>query len=203
VLYKALKIPVCVAADLDVIRELGTFRKILEAVAPAEDVNELMQECTRIIAQVKALGPMISESETREQLSSILESNLRWTEASQLNTVRRELDKVSFLLSPTARLKQGMSSLKGEAVYTDLTAFLHRCRGVGVFLVPVGVLEDWVPDLASSGPNRKKKAEWATYVAGRIRESVVRDNDVWDFVDKMARFQRDEGARLAGYPSEP
>ena len=70
-----------------------------------------------------------------------------------------------------------------------------------MFLVPVGELEDWVPDLVVSGPSKKKKAEWANYAANRIRETTSRRDDVWDFVRQMATFQRDEGARLAGYPT--
>ena len=70
-----------------------------------------------------------------------------------------------------------------------------------MFLVPVGELEDWVPDLVASGPSKKKKAEWANFAANRIRETPSRPNDVWEFVRQMANFQRDEGARLAGYPA--
>jgi energy-coupling factor transporter ATP-binding protein EcfA2 len=54
-LYRNLKIPVCIAADLDVIRELGTFESILKAVASAEVVQELLEDCRRIINEVRHL----------------------------------------------------------------------------------------------------------------------------------------------------
>lgn len=200
-LYRNLKIPVCVAADLDVIRELGTFESILKAVAPAEIVQELIEDCRRIINEVKALGPIFDEGTTRSELTDIMNKTFDWTNASQLQWIRSKLSDLSGGLSQTARLKKGLDSLKGYNVYYDLFAFLNKCRSVGVFLVPVGELEDWVPDLVASGPSKKKKAEWANYAANRIRETPPQQNDVWDFVRQMASFQRDEGARLAGYPS--
>ena len=79
--------------------------------------------------------------------------------------------------------------------------FLNRCRTYGVFLVPVGELEDWVPHLVTTGQSKKKKAEWANHAANQIREHALEQGDVWDFVRQIASFQGDEGARLAGYPS--
>lgn len=201
-LYRNLKIPVCVAADLDVIRELGTFESILKAVAPAEVVQELISDCRRIIDGVKALGPVFDESTVHTVLTDIVSHKLDWRDASKLREVRNKLSELSSGLSQTARLKRGLDSLKTYPVYHDLVAFLNKCRSVGMFLVPVGELEDWVSELVSEGPSKKKKAEWANYAANRIRETPSRRNDVWDFVRQMASFQRDAGARLAGYPSE-
>jgi ABC-type Na+ transport system ATPase subunit NatA len=201
-LYKNLKIPVCVAADLDVIRELGTFESILKAVAPAEVVQELIEECRRIFNEVRALGPIFDEVAIRNELSDILSQTFDWNDSSQLKWIREKLSVLNAGLSQTSRLKKGLDSLTSYRVYHDLVAFLNRCRTVGVFLVPVGELEDWVPDLVTSGPSKKKKAEWANFAANRIRETPSRSDDVWDFVRQMATFQRDEGARLAGYPTQ-
>ncbi len=201
VLYKALKIPVCVAADLDVIREIGTFGQILKSVAPSDTAAELLSECTKIIESVKALGPIFDEGSTQQQLSNLLSETFDWQDITQLRRIRSALADLSSGLSLTARLKQGIDTLKDFSVYHDLVAFLNRCRSVGIFLVPVGELEDWVADLVLAGPSKKKKAEWANFAASQIRECQPRDDDVWDYIRKIAVFQRDEGARLAGYPS--
>lgn len=200
-LYKTLKIPVCVAADLDVIRETGTFKKILEAVAPSEEVDIICKECESILDSVKALGPIHNEEVTREILESILGDTFDWNDSKQLKEIRGKLSKLAGGLSQTARLKQGLSGFQQDSIFHDLKALLSKCRTYGVFLVPVGELEDWVSDLMTNGPSRRKKADWANYAALRIRETDVRDNDVWDFIRQMANFQRNEGARLAGYPS--
>lgn len=191
----------CIAADLDVIRELNTFKQILKAVAPAETADELLDDCRRIIESLKGLGPIYDEASTQEQLSQIMQETLDWSDAAQLKRIRVALSDLSSGLSSTARLKQGMESLKDHEVYHDLEAFLNKCRSVGIFLVPVGELEYWVADLTLNGPSKKKKAEWANYAATQIREAEPQDNDVWDYIRKLAMFQRDEGARLAGYPS--
>jgi hypothetical protein len=202
VLYRNLQIPVCVAADLDVIRELDTFENILRALAPVEAASELIADCRRIIAAVKALGPIYDEAQTHEKLSDILADTLDWQDVEQLNRVRRSLSELSGGLSQTSRLKRGLNSLGDSAVYHDLVAFLTRCRRHGIFLVPVGELEDWVSHLVAAGPSKKRKAEWANYAANRIRETSPDQDDIWDFVRQMASFQRDEGARLAGYPGK-
>ena len=203
VLYKALKIPVCVAADLDVIRELGTFGQIVKAVAPEEDTKEILADCRRMMKSVKAMGPVYDERSTRDRLSGILDETLDWSDAAQLKRIRTALADLSSGLSQTARLKQGMESLKEASVYHDLVAFLNKCRSVGIFLVPVGELEGWVSDLVISGPSKRRKAEWANYAANQIREAQPRADDVWDYIRKIGMFQQDEGARLAGYPSPP
>lgn len=201
VLYKTLKIPVCVIADLDVIRELGVFENILKAVAPTESIREIMSEVQRIVEQVKALGPIYDEEHTRNLLATVLTEKLDWTNVEQLKRIRKDLSELSTGLSQTARLKKGLESLQTYPIYHDLVALLHKCRIHGLFLVPVGELEDWVPILTTDGPSRKRKAEWANFAANRIRESPTNNEDIWEFVRQMACFQRDERSRLAGYPT--
>lgn len=203
VLYHSLKIPVCVIADLDVIQELSVFENILKAVAPGESVQELMDFVRRILEAVNALGPIYDEEHTRNALSGVLSEELDWNNHMQVNRIRATLSDLSRGLSPTSRLKKGLDNLKAYNVYHDLVALLNQCRSHGVFLVPVGELEDWMPQLTASGPSKKRKAEWANFAASRIRESAAGQDDIWDFIRQMASFQRDAGARLAGYPSRP
>ena len=198
-LYRNLSIPVCVAADLDVIRELATFEKILKAVAPDESVQGLMANCRQIIDRVKSLGPLYNEEQTRSSLNKILAKDFDWKDIEQLNSIRSTLSNLSRGLSQTARLKQGVDSLKGNDVYHDLLAFLNRCREYGIFLVPVGELEDWIPNLVQNGPSKKKKAEWANYAATQIRESPPDDDNIWKFVRSMSSFQQHEIKRIKGY----
>lgn len=189
----------CVAADLDVIREVETFENILKAVTSAETARELLEECRRIIDAIKALGPICTETRAKEVLSDALKEQFNWKDTVQLKRIRGMLSDLASGLSDTSRLKA--DGLRAFPVFRDVEAFLNRCRTYGIFLVPVGELEDWVADLAAGGPSKKKKAEWANYAANRIREVPPRESDIWDFVRKMGQFQRDAGARMAGYPS--
>jgi hypothetical protein len=198
-LYRNLKLPVCGIADLDLLHELDTFERIVRSLASTDETAEVMALCRKIMAQIKALGPIYSEIELQTQLKAIYEDKLDWSNVEQLNRVRRTLSDLSGGLSQTARLKSGVESLSSQVVYHDLKAFLGKCRSFGLFLVPCGELEDWVPSLMADGPSSRRKAEWATAAANKLREAVVGTGDVWAFVRQMAQFQRDEASRLSGY----
>jgi hypothetical protein len=198
-LYKNLKIPVCLVADLDLLRELGTFHSILTALASSEQTGEAVEKCKSIIEQIKALGPLHSELELAAKLKEILGETLKWSDAEQLKRIRRTLSDLSAGLSETARLKLGLESLSDKAVYHDLKAYLGTLRSLGVFLVPVGELEDWVPHLMHGAPSKKNKPERANFMANRIRENPAGTDDVWAFIQKMAEYQRDEISRIGGY----
>jgi hypothetical protein len=199
-LYKNLKIPVCLIADLDLLRELGTFHSILIALASAEQTRDAMEKCKNIIQQIKALGPLYSEAELAAALREILGETLDWSDVEQLGRVRGTLGDLSAGLSETARLKMGLESLSDQTVYHDLKAFLGDLRSVGVFLVPCGELEDWVPHLMDGAPSKKKKKPArANFMANIIRETPVGADDIWAFIQKMAEYQRDEINRIGGY----
>jgi hypothetical protein len=198
-LYKNLKIPVCLVADLDLLRELGTFKSILTALASSDAVRESMQKCQRIIEHIKGLGPLDSVVDVTKELNAILAMSLDWSNSEQLKTVRGKLGDLSAGLSETARLKLGVERLDDNAIKHDLKAYLGDLRSLGVFLVPCGELEDWVPDLMTEAPSKKKKPERATYMANKIREAAVGSGDVWAFIGKMAEYQRDEINRIGGY----
>lgn len=198
-LYRNLSIPVCVIADLDLLRALDTFERIAQSLASTDETKEVMAMCRKIITQIKALGPIHSEIELQTQLRAICEDKLDWSNVEQLDCVRRTLSNLSGGLSQTARLKNGVESLNSQEVYHDLKAFLRRCRRFGLFLVPCGELEDWVPSLMADGPSKKRKPDWANVAANKIREAVVGTDDVWAFIRQIAQFQQDEVARLSDY----
>jgi hypothetical protein len=199
-LYRNLRIPVCTIADLDLLREPGTFESIVKSLASTEQTAEVMAKFRSIIVQIKALGPIYSETELQSQLKSICESTLDWSNEEQLNSVRRKLSDLSIGLSQTARLKNGVESLGSSAICHDLQTLLGMCRRFGLFLVPCGELENWVPDLMANGPSKQRKPERANAMANKIREATVGTDDIWKFIRQMAWFQQDETSRLSGYP---
>jgi hypothetical protein len=198
-LYRQLKIPVCIMADLDLLRELDTFERIMKALSSTEEARTALAKCRSIIERIKAMGPLYAEEELRVRLQTIINLDLSWANMSQLADIRRTLSDLSTGLSLTARLKNGVESLRSEPVYPDLNALLGDCRGRGLFLVPAGELEDWVPELTAEAPSKRKKAEWANYAANKLRNAPVGTHDIWAFVRRMAEFQRDTINRLSGY----
>lgn len=193
------RLPVCILADLDLLRELDTFERIMKVLASTEQARAALEQCRSIIERIKAMGPLHTEGELSAELQAIIDLDLSWANVTQLADIRRKLSDLSAGLSLTARLKKGVESLRSDPVYADLNALLGDCRGNGLFLVPAGELEDWVPDITAGGPSKKKKAEWANHAANKLRDAPVRTDDVWAFVRRMAEFQRDKINQLGGY----
>jgi energy-coupling factor transporter ATP-binding protein EcfA2 len=198
-LYRNLKIPVCVIADLDLLRQEGIFERIVQSLTSAEQTTEAVDTCRSIVARIKALGPICSKTDTCNDLQTIINGTLDWSNTEQLAQVRKTLSRLSAGLSETARLKRGVENLRSEDVYHDLKAFLGTCRSFGLFLVECGELEDWVPSLMVDGPSKRKKPEWANVAANKIRKAPVEDQDIWAFIRQMANFQKDEASRLSCY----
>lgn len=198
-LYKNLKIPVCLIADLDLLRELGTFESVLTALASNKQTRDAIEKCRKIMQQINALGPIYSEVEVTAELQEILGETLNWSVDGQIRRVRRRLGDLSAGLSETARLKMGLESFSSQVVYHDIKAFLGECRSLGVFLVPCGELEDWIPHLMDGAPSKNKKPERANFAANKIRQVQVETVDVWAFIRKMGEYQRDEMNRIGGY----
>ena len=157
-LYRNLEIPVCVIADLDVLRELETFERIIRSLTSSEEaITGAINTCRRIATEIRALGPIYCVADTRRILQEILGQDLNWSNAEQLPQVRRALSDLSDGLSDTARLKRGVENLAAQSISSALRAFLAMCRRFGLFLVPCGELEDWVPSLMIGGPSRRKR----------------------------------------------
>ena len=106
-----------------------------------------MTATRKIIADTKALGPIYSETELQSKLKAVCELKMDWSNVEQLQEVRRTLSGLSAGLSQTARLKSGLENLRSYSIYPDLEALLATCRRLGLFLVPCGELEGWVPSL--------------------------------------------------------
>src|SRR5262249_17232255 len=52
-LYRQLKIPVCIMADLDLLRELETFERIMKVLASTDEAKEALAKCRSIIERIK------------------------------------------------------------------------------------------------------------------------------------------------------
>jgi hypothetical protein len=58
---------------------------------------------------------------------------------------------------------------------------------LGLFLVPRGELEGWVPELAKKVEVRSKP-ERALIVANLVRMEKDKSDDVWEFMSKVLAF---------------
>ena len=74
-----------------------------------------------------------------------------------------------------------------EAVSTCLEALLGRLEAFGLFLVPVGELEEWLEGCGITASKTKKWA-WANQAADYIRTHPRQNCDIWDFTERLADY---------------
>lgn len=101
---------------------------------------------------------------------------------------RRRVACRSDSLGQSVAKRHGLSGLTG-ATRTNATNIVKRLNEFGLFLVPVGELENWLPRLGLS--RTRKKADWivaALTRLGRTPQIVPRAGDVWAFLDRIARW---------------
>ncbi len=189
--YRGLEIPVCAIADLDAICEEVVFSNIVAALRSGDDGGSLVGDAARIRGEVGKRGPELTEQQTVSALKDIASERRDWKDPEQVRRLQRELRSVVSGLSSMSIFKNGGRGLGGEVA--GLNEFLADCQGIGLFLVPVGELEHWVPDLMTEAPGIEKKGLRANYMARRIGEVPPRSDDVWRFLIEMATFLQSRG----------
>jgi hypothetical protein len=70
-LYRTLHIPVVVIADLDLLRDLGQLRRILEVMAGPDEVRRVVTQARDVMKQVEGLHPTIDPAAYRSCLAEI------------------------------------------------------------------------------------------------------------------------------------
>ncbi len=200
-LYKSLRIPQTVIADLDLILKPEHLDAILQAIAP-QVAADLVNEARSITEELKKLGPPTKESDVKGALAALARVSLDWN-TDEFQDLRRQLLDLADELSPTVRLKRGGIDGLKEAPYLQsrIRDFITKCVRIGLFLVPVGELEYWEEDVlcGPESPSRRRKAEWANFAANEIRNVGRRTHGIHEFISKMCAFQRSEAERVMAY----
>lgn len=192
-LYRALRIPVAVVADLDVILDENRLRQVLAGLGSTR-ADALVEQATRIVEVVKRLPPTVVESDVRSALIQAVPDSLSWSSNDDV-PLKATLRKIANALDRMRRLKSLDDALP-EPVRELIAALLAELTREGLFIVPVGELEDW---LASEGiqSSRSNKWAWANEAAAVIRTSSAKHSDVWAFMAQLGKYLDDQLLRLA------
>jgi hypothetical protein len=185
-LYRALRVPVAVIADLDIITDPDRLGRIVETLTDAKQAKALREEARRVSTSVKALPPTVNESEVRERLGRAAALPMDWSKGEDA-AIRDVVTELAQDLDRMRRLKRGGVSALSEPLLSEVTALLNKLQAIGVFVVPVGELEGWLAD-REIGVSRKNKWAWANAAAARVRKVGPQEGDVWDFVRALGRF---------------
>jgi OLD-like protein len=185
-LYRTLKIPIAVIADLDLLVDPERLRRVLERLADAAEVEPLVRRAADIGSQVKLIPPTLSAENVQRRLKSVLSAEMDWSKGHDLD-VCKQMREVANELDRMKRLKSGgIASLPAQlqGPVNDIVQGLARH---GLFLVPVGELEQWFGQSEVS-VSRQNKWAWANDAAAYIRNSGPRHVGVWEFISEVAGF---------------
>ena len=103
------------------------------------------------------------------------------------DSVTRELRRAANELDRMKKFKSGgIDSLPAD-LKLDVELLIKDLSGQGLFLVPVGELEQWL-DPSKVSVSNQSKAAWANAAAAYIKQSGPENDSVWKFVRDVASF---------------
>lgn len=177
---RPMGVPVAAIVDLDVFRDESLLRRIVETLgADWGSLRPDWQIVDRAVANYPVPDPPISE--VRRQIEDTLgdDGTARLSE-QQVRRIR-DITKSSDGWK-RARESGGLSALpRGDATAAALR-LVTQLRRNGLFVVPVGALEGWAPQLGNHGPR---------FVASALSAGIHRDNQ------ELRTFAADVAAFLA------
>jgi hypothetical protein len=185
-LYQRLKIPVAVIADLDMITDPKRLRRVLEVMTSAELVEQLCTLATSVMEDIKSLPPNVDIQEIRTSLRELVASDTIWAVDSDIEA-RRQLSRAAQQLDRLRRLKRGGIRAFPHQIRSQLEVLSAGLVKCGVFLVPVGELEEWLADAAVK-ESKESKWAWANAASLHIQARGACAGDVWDFVRSVGRY---------------
>jgi hypothetical protein len=100
--------------------------------------------------------------------------------------VRRELANLSQMLDRMRRLKRGGVSAFPGGIAVLLGQLVSDLKTIGVFVVPVGELEEWLA-AANITESKANKWAWASAAAQHVQQRGSSSGDVWDFMRDVGR----------------
>jgi hypothetical protein len=184
-LYKTLQIPVAIVADRDVLANADRLQRLLTTLTTADRAAELLNVAQIVLEKIRELPPTITPIEAKSRLEGLAQRRMDWTSHDDAE-LRRDVSRLSGDLDRMRRLKYGDVPLPND-IQASLDALIDQLSRIGLFVVPVGELEDWLKgyNLTSS---RHNKWAWANEAALRIQEAGVSAGDVWDFIRKLLGY---------------
>lgn len=185
-LYRSLKIPVAVVADLDMVSDPARLRRVLQVMASATDADLLSQRAMSIVDVIRRTPPTISPGDVAASLARAIPKGAEWVDEEDAN-LRRELSRLTQKLDRMRRLKRGGITALEDSIQVELVRLVDDLKSHGIFLVPVGELEGWLSG-AQLSESRENKWAWANAAALHIQSKGAASGDVWDFVREVGRY---------------
>ncbi len=186
-LYKTLSIPTVVIADLDFLSDVRRVRKVVDSIASDSAITDtIVAETTVILGLLRKLTPNATAEEVRSALAEISALEMNWEVADDF-IVRGRLNELAQRVDRLKRFKKGGLASLPQEIATPLKVLLAKLSEIGVFLVPVGELEEWLREYGIKA-SHSRKPQWANEAAQRVRALGARTGDVWDFMRSAGSY---------------
>jgi hypothetical protein len=146
---RALAIPVAAVADFDVLRDEQLLKRIVEGLGGTWSLFKTDWEVLSAAAGQLGSAPLLSsvKSEVKACLDREPGPNLSRDAAETIRSITKLNDSWTRLKSG------GISAIPQGDASARTKALLDALAEIGLFVVEVGELERWEPDLAGHGPS--------------------------------------------------
>ncbi len=186
-LYRTLKIPIAVIADLDMLVDCERMTQVLQALVDEIPVRDtLVSTCNDISEKIRSLPPAVSAQDVANTLASISSSPMDWNKGNDIE-IKRRLGQLTNDIDRTRRLKKGGVAAYPGKLGQEIDCFLTQLSERGLFLVPVGELEEWLANHHVDGAKSNKRV-WANAAAQRIQQLGKQSGDIWDFISAVGSY---------------
>jgi len=186
-LYRTLRIPIAVIADLDMLMDPDRMGRVLrELVGEKTSEETLLRDAQDVAEKIRSLPPPMTPDDLRRDLARLNIPASDWSQNDDI-VLRRSLKQLANNLDRMRRLKNGGAAQYPEEIAMLLRALLSSLQKVGLFLVPVGELEEWLAD-KSLDCSKTNKWAWANAAAQKIYEVGQSTGDIWDVVSAVGEY---------------
>jgi len=185
-------------ADLDLILEPRTLFRVVEKLSTTTRARQLEALCSTLATEIAKLVPTLSETDVTSRLEALAAKQLDWSNRDD-EPLAHDLRDLARSIDRKRRVKTGgIESFKGvPTLQAGVESLVSQCGEIGLFLVPVGELECWAPDLMKGVVGRDQKPQWANEFVKRLAERPNDANDVVKFTAAVDAFHAAEAERLA------
>jgi hypothetical protein len=185
-LYRTLRIPVAVIADLDVVTDADRLKRIVSELAGGPEAEAVKRAAARVSSAIKRLPPTVSPEDVKLQLAAAAARAMDWSQNEDA-PLREALQALAQSLDRMRRLKgDGIAGLPRELA-GEAEALVGQLAALGLFVVPVGELEQWLAGVGVTASKQNKWA-WANEAAAKVRLGEPQKDDVWAFIRAVATF---------------
>lgn len=189
--FKTLRIPVAIIADLDLVPEVSVVGKLLSALGlEGFESSPLLGLCQEIAEMIQKIPPSISPVEVFDKLSDIRRLPADWSKGDDVEFVKH-LRQLANRIDRMRKLKSGgipFYQEHYEAVSKKLECVKDSLASHGIFVVPVGELENWFDEKSPDAPSRERKQEFAEFISKSIRMKTENITPLGEFIQCVSGF---------------